>query len=370
MNGRSFRRFVEVSRKELRYLTTQKAFTLISLIAPLMGFFVFFLLLQPDITLPVEVLEPRSPAAAEFVDHMDRLRNPAATRYFDVETVTHAEANASLEAGERVALIEVPEEPLLETARGTELALTVHYGNVNTNLIKNIIDRVNIACVRFLEEKVLGRSRVTIHERTIYGVDVDWVTFMTTGIYVYALLLSGSISGGVTMTKELEGKTMTLLRLAPRGMAMVYAGKSVAALFLTTLATLVFITAASLLHGFMPEDLALFAGASGELMLIAVLMGLCAGLVIRSSLALFIALLVTNLAMWVVGGGFGLRTLFATPVKAVSAVVPTTYGIRLIRQAVLGAGFSCTVDIAALLVFIVVLAGGLYFIHKFVVERV
>jgi len=61
MNGRSFRRFVGISRKELRYLTTQKAFTLISLSAPLIGFFVFFLLLQSDITLPVEVLEPQSP---------------------------------------------------------------------------------------------------------------------------------------------------------------------------------------------------------------------------------------------------------------------------------------------------------------------
>jgi hypothetical protein len=357
--------------KEIRFLLAQRTFVAISLVAPLLAFLVFYLLLPSDIMFPVEVLEPQSSAAREFTSFMSQLKNPAGTPYLDVQVVGPEEAERSLSTGERMALLEVPPE-LTHRDNGIARARVVlHYDKVNTNLIKNILDRVNLAVVRHLEYQELGSRRINIDGEPLYPVDIDWFRYMATGIYVYSLLLASSICGGIMVTREFEGGTMKLLRLAPSGTTRVYGAKVITAVLQAIVGASIFLIAANRFTEFWPTNWWSFSTASLLLMIIGALLVVLVAMVVQASLPLFLFLLVTNIAIWLIGGAFGPIVFFSETVQLIASILPTTYGMSIIRLTVFGGGLSSLLpNLAALTASALVLGGAVSVGHKHLVDRV
>jgi len=330
-------RLREAAIKELRFLRTQPVFALIGLFSPFVMFLVFLLLVGGDISLPLVAVAPTQPAAASFTHHLEDFSTPHGIRYVDLSLVRDDEEGlARVKAVEVPALLVTSEDFGEASGEGIRIyRLDLWYGFINQNLVKNVLDRVNGALVDYVEDSQLAASgrAVEVVESNRYDRDIGWLSFMVTGLYVYAVSLAASVTAGSALTKEFEAGTFRLFRLAPPRAWLVLAAKLVPGVVLALAAGGLMAVASlpltELAFGFHPELLLLAslltAGIAGGL-------GLLLGAVLRQTVPTFIAALLSNLSLWLLGGGFGRPSLFPAPLPLLSRLIPTRYAVQAVQS--------------------------------------
>lgn len=115
--------------------------------------------------------------------------------------------------------------------------------------------------IRYVEA-TRGQPVLLLTEDNRFPRHVSWVSFMVTGMYVFAVFLAGAISGGVSITREYEQDTLDLTRLSPGGAAPVLAAKTVAACLYTAASAAVYLGLATALTDLSPWHWPAFGAAS------------------------------------------------------------------------------------------------------------
>ncbi len=324
-----FRRLALLTRKEWADLRHQRTFVIIGALTPFLLFLVFYLIWSADITMPLEVVNKASGKGEAFVRAMQTIRTPDGTPYIEVQSRDTAVLR-SRTPSEYVAALEIPSG--FERARDgiREYHAIVHYGAVNQNSVKNYINRLHEAESRFLSDNLLGFRPIRLEQIARYPRDIPTRQSMAVSLMAYAFLLSGSIFGGVLITREYEGKTVKLIRVAPVSRVLLFASKGIVALLLTLGAGAVYVVVATgLLTGAWPVAAGTFLSTALTMAVVGVALGMVAGMLLQSSVPIFLVAIVVNLGMWIIGGGFGNLKLYSEAQQYAAQFLPFTHGMKL-----------------------------------------
>lgn len=307
--------------KEWADLRHQPVFLAVAAAAPFFLFIVFYLIWSADVTLPIDLVNNAGARGDGLVRAMATAAAPGGTPYLAVRPL--GPGALARRPAEYVAMVEIP----ADFVRDREAV--IHYGAENENTVKNYINRLHAAQTELLRDR-LGYRPVTVVEQNRYPTDVPARQAMAVGLTAYAFLLSGTIFGGVLAAREFEDQTVRLIRVAPVRRWLVLASKGTVAVGLTLAAGAVYAgLAAGLLAGARPSAWGVFVAAGLGTAVTGVLCGLAAGLLLRRNVPVFLTGLAANLAMWIVGGGFGKLGLYPAWQQAAGRLLPYTHGMEL-----------------------------------------
>ncbi|MHB9144461.1 MAG: ABC transporter permease [Symbiobacteriia bacterium] len=314
-------------RKELADLRHQRIFVAIGVLAPFLLFAVFYLIWMADIQEPIEVVNQAGTAGEPFVQAMGEIRMPNGTPYIRVER--QDPAALTRDPGSYLVTVEIP------ASFQQEPRLIVHYGAEQENSVKNYINRIHQAASQYLAGR-LGFTPIRLLESPRYPTDIVTIQSMAVMLMTYAFLLSACLFGGVLVAREYEDHTVKLIQVAPSSAALVLLAKGTVALLLTLLAGSVYTAAVYLLTGAAPGHPFLFGGAGLLLAVMGAALGMTVGLLLRRSVPVFLAVLVGNLALWIVSWAAGMMSAFSRLFQTVLGLLPYLHGINLFWQSYFG----------------------------------
>lgn len=323
------RRLALLTKKEWADLRHQRTFVVIGTISPFLLFLVFYLIWSADITMPLEVVNKAGKQGEAFVRAMQDIQTPDGTPYIEVQS-RDAAVLRSRTPSEYVAVLEIPAgfEQTRDEIR--EYRAIAHYGAVNENTVKNYINRLHEAESSFLSNSSPGFRPVRLEQVARYPRDIPTRQSMAVSLMAYAFLLSGTIFGGVLITREYEDKTVNLIRVAPVNRVLLFASKGTVALLLTLCAGAVYVLVATgLLTGAWPAATGTFLATAVAMAVLGVVLGMVAGMLLQSSVPIFLVAVVTNLGMWIIGGGFGNLNLYSEAQQYAAQLLPFTHGMNL-----------------------------------------
>lgn len=301
-------------------------------------FFCFFLIWTFDITIPVDVSNAAGSPGESFIQTMEKIQTPFGRPYFAVSRHSPGSIDVT-QTTSYLVLVEIPPEFIWATGSNSVGAIRVHYGAIQENSTKNYINRLREAETYFYIENGLDNPIIAINEIRHYPVDPPVRQAMGVGIIAMALLLAGGIFGGIIVAREFEEQTMKIVRISPVNRLIFLASKGSLGLLLTLTSGVIYILlAVGLLTEAWPARLDLFLATFFLLGSIGVLLGLIYGLLVKGVIPVFIIALVSSLAMWLLGGGFGSLTLYSALHRSIVQFLPYTHGMNLFYHCYFGDG--------------------------------
>lgn len=314
-------------RKELADLRHQRIFLGVGAVAPFLLFMVFYLIWSADITTPIEVVNLAGGRGEAFIEAMLAVRTPSGTPYLRVERRDPAVLR-NRPPDKYVAVLELPVD--FDVKGVQEHGPVAHYGAVNENTVKNYANRLHEAQSQYLTQNLLGFRPIRVQEEARYSRDVPTRRGMAVGLMAYAFLLSGGIFGGILVTREFESHTMKVIRISPVNRCLLLLSKGLVAMLLTFVAGAIYVVvAAGWLTGAWPAAAGTFLSTAVALSATGVALGTAVGMVLRSSVPVFLVSLVACLTMWIIGGGFASLRLYSQLQQQVAQFFPLTHGLNL-----------------------------------------
>lgn len=202
--------------------------------------------------------------------------------------------------------------------------------------------------------------RIAIAERDLRDTNVEFLQYQVVPILIMVVIGVGTLSSATLAARERERGTTRLLLMAPPRRAALVAGKLLGGL-LATAAVLVPLLVIGAAAGVLSPPLAHWPALLALLAATAAMasgLGILIGLAVRRPRVVTMLSLNTAIVLFFLGGGFTTVAFMPDWLQALSGLVPTSYAIDALRQALfypdlLGFGR----DLAVICGFAVVSAG-------------
>ena len=214
-----------------------------------------------------------------------------------------------------------------------------HYGLIDSNLVKNLRNRLTAAALRMWDSE-LGSEAVVVEEFPWLPGDVPYTVYFGMALLPMTAFLAASIMGAILTAQEFEFGTIFEYQLAPVPVPLVL-GARLARLVLSALISAgILLTAVGLVTGFWPDSLLQVVLILLPVTIIAGCLGVLAGLLMRRSIPAFLVGLVGSFVGWVLGSGFGLAAGFGQLYEAISRLTPFTHATELLFSQYYGASIG------------------------------
>jgi len=177
--------------------------------------------------------------------------------------------------------------------------------------------------------------RVAVAERDLRQTNVSFLEYQLVPILIMAAISVGTMSGATLAARDRERGTARLLRVAPRSAATVVAGKLLGAT-LATAAVLAPLLVLGVAAGVLRPPAAHWPALLALLGAVAVMasgLGLLVGLGARRPRVVTMLSLNVAIVLFFLGGGFTTVAFMPEWLQALSRLVPTSYAIEALRQA-------------------------------------
>jgi len=182
-----------------------------------------------------------------------------------------------------------------------------------------------------------------LQTRIWYNPELESTLFLVTGLIVFILMITTTISTSLSVVREREHGTMEQLMVSPLNSASVIIGKTVPYLFVAILSTIFILVISNIAFGVEVRGSYLLLSISSFVFILAALsQGIFISTVTTSQqVAFFIAALSTLLpAMLLSGFVFPIASM-PVWIQYVTKVLPATYFVTLLRAVLMkGAGFE------------------------------
>lgn len=169
-------------------------------------------------------------------EHLTRTFQAARSRlspYFQFVSRDAQEAGRLVGEGRLHMAVVIPEDFDQKLAAGDRAAIQLHTFNINTDVAKNIRLRLDHVIQQYLADK--GAAGIVVDEFPTRRGEVGRGAFIAGGGVVLAILLGAVVNTALMAAREWERRTAKEIRLAPRAVAAVTAGKMTAGLIATAL---------------------------------------------------------------------------------------------------------------------------------------
>jgi hypothetical protein len=204
-----------------------------------------------------------------------------------------------------------------------------HYGLIDSNLVKNLRNRLTSAGLRLWNEE-LGDRAITVKEHPWLPRDVPYTVFFGMAMLPLTASLAASVLGAVLTAQEFEFRTILEYRLAPAPVALILGARLSRLVLSSLVAASILLVAVGLVNGIWPHSLWQVGLILLPVSAIAGCLGILAGLVIRKVILAFLVGLVSSFVGWLLGSAFGLAAGFGKEYAFISRLTPGTHAVELL----------------------------------------
>jgi hypothetical protein len=344
-------RFCVLLGNEIKLFRTAVPIHLVVILQPtIMYLLMAVILVHP--TFDMNVVRPDTHMGWALVRAMEEVGSPVGPRYIQPVLVDGHEGDIS-----RQMIV-------VEDREGGASAVQ-YYGLIDSNLVKNLRNRLTAAALR-LWDADLGERAVVIDERPWLPRDVPYSVYFGMGLQTMAAFLAAGAIGGILTAQEFELGTILEYRLASAPVALILGARLTRLVLTALMAAALLLVAVGLVTGYWPRSpwrvvpILLLVG------LIAGCLGVLAGLLLRKTIPAFLVGLVGGFVGWILGSGFGLAAGFGVWYERVSRLTPFTHATELLFSSYYGQSVG---NPLASLLFLVLLGGGLVILTGLVYRR-
>jgi hypothetical protein len=203
------------------------------------------------------------------------------------------------------------------------------YGLIDSNLVKNLRNRLTAAALRLWNAE-LGARAVTVQEHPWLPRDVPYTVYFGLAMLPMNAFLAASIMGAILTAQEFEFGTIVEYRLATAPLSLILGARLTRLVLSALMATGVLLVAVGLVHGLWPAGLWRVGLVLLSVAVIAGSLGVAAGLLLRRSILAFLVALVTSFVGWLLGSAFGLAAGFGGWYERISYLTPGTHAVELL----------------------------------------
>jgi ABC-type transport system involved in multi-copper enzyme maturation permease subunit len=308
------KRFFLLLLNEFRLSRTALIVTLIAIVQPTL----MFVLMADTMVVPtfdLNVVQPETKVEQGLVSAMKQVGSPIGAGYINPILVNQADTS-------NTQVIEVVE-------RDGVLTVVQHYGYIDSNLVKNLRNRLTSALL-VLWNNQLGDRAITVNEHPWLPRDIPFTVYLGMAMMTFAAFLAAAMIGGYLMAQEFENGTILEYRLCPISLYLLLAAKITRLVLTGLIAAALMYIALGLKTGVWSSSTLLVFVILLPLILIAACIGLSAGMLTRSSLPSFLEALTSAFLFWLIGGGFGLAAGFPSILEKISRLIPNTPIIEML----------------------------------------
>jgi hypothetical protein len=240
-----------------------------------------------------------------------------------------------------------------------------YYGLIDSNLVKNLRNRLTAAALR-LWAADLGERAVVIDERPWLPRDVPYSVYFGMGLQTMAAFLAAAAIGAILTAQEFELGTIFEYQLATAPVALILGARLTRLVLTALVAATLLLVAVGLVTGYWPKSLWRVVPILLLVGVIAGCVGVLAGLLLRKTIPAFLVSLVGAFAGWVLGSGFGLAAGFGVWYQRVSLLIPFTHATELLFPSYYGQSIGSPLGS---LLFLIFLSGGLVLLTALVYRQ-
>jgi hypothetical protein len=343
-------RFLLLLTNEFKLARTAILIHVVAVVQPSILFLLMsFTLVHP--TFEMNVAPPVTEAGRALLEAMAQVDSPAGVDYIAPVVVD----SASL--GNLYQIVTVEERGGVPTA-------VQRYGLIDSNLVKNLRNRLTAAVLRVWDAALDG-SAVAIEEHPWLPYDVPYPVYFGMALLPLATFLAGAITGGVLTAQDFEFGTALVYRLSPIPPALVVGARLVRLVLFSLLSGGVVCAVVGLRTGFWPGDFWRLGAVLVSMAVISSSVGMVLGLLLRRSIPTFVLGLSLSLGGWIFGSGFALASGFGGVYEGISRLTPNAYAVELLFPAYYGVEVGNLLrSMLFLAVFTVVLPVSLLFVYR------
>ena len=299
---------------ELKMVRTALPIHLIAVCQPaLMYLIMASVLVHP--TFDVNIAKPTSDAGQRLLEAMYDVSAPDGVPYINPVLV---EDGDPVGAG----VVKVEETDSHATA-------TYHYGLIDSNIVKNLRNRLTAAALRLWDDSINGYA-VTIVEQPWLPQDPPYNLYFGMAMLPMTTFLAAALIGGFLTAQEFEFDTILEYRLSPASPAVVFIARLIRLVLMGWVSAGILLIVIGLLNDFWPASILAVALILIPIALVGGGIGISAGLMLRSSLPSFVIGLGSAFGTWILGAAFGLPAGFSGAYEFVSRFVPNSYAVELL----------------------------------------
>ncbi|MFX0063274.1 MAG: ABC transporter permease [Candidatus Hermodarchaeota archaeon] len=284
------------------------------------------------------IIEDSDPLALEIKDYMMTMTSGTGLKWFNIEDMPTSEVLDSFEKGQLLCYVVIPENISARIQTGEIVKLKVTINNINDDIAKNVLQRLQNVCNHFNQRLDYGGITFYTPEvifETLTPVDVTFTFYISAAALALTVLLSSGVNVVTTTAKEFEDETIKELIMAASPLAII-AGKILTGIIQTVISFSIVLFWVFLLYGFVPAGnflLLLLLILWGTLVFSS--LGFLAASKIKSVVPAAVSLIVVHIAGWWVGGGLVPPEIWPDMMKILAFLWPGTYFIRSVVNLIL-----------------------------------
>ena len=325
-----------ILRKDVALTLRRPVVILVTILPPLVVLLVLVLEAASVTAEPVAVVngDPGCQAA--------RALQRTATDFDGFHTSVESAAAAERDYGNlRVAaVLTIPKGFCAALAASQQPPIGWQVHNFNADSTNDLQRGVANVVIRFVNSGAAGPNpiHVAIAERDVHARDAGFVPFELVAVLVLLLLQAGLINAGLATALEWQTRSIKELLLAPVSSVVLVVGKVLAGVFAADIAGCLVI-AAAIAAGQLPVPSLIHASAAlGVMTLLGLFgsaMGVGLGARLRSVERLNPVSAVISFYLFFLAGGITAVAYLPDWLRAVSHLIPNTYGINALRESLL-----------------------------------
>ncbi len=299
---------------ELKMIRTALPIHIIALLQPALMYSIMAgVLVHP--TFDINIVRPTNEVGRQLVEAMYEVGSPDAVPYIDPKFI-----NKDDPIGAGVVTVE---------ERDHQATAVYRYGLIDSNIVKNLRNRLSAAALRVWNDSLDGRA-VVIVERPWLPQDPPYNLYFGMAMLPMTTFLAAALIGGFLTAQEFEFDTILEYRLSPVSSAIVFTAHMIRLVLLGWLSAGILLIVVGLFNGVWPSSIFTVALILIPIALVGGGIGISAGLLLRSSLPAFVIGLGSAFGTWILGAAFGLPTGFSMAYEFVSRLVPNSYAVELL----------------------------------------
>jgi len=213
--------------------------------------------------------------------------------------------------------------------RGGVPTAVQHYGLIDSNLVKNLRNRLTATGLALWNED-LGARGMTVAQHPWLPRDVPYAIYFGMAMLPMAAFVAASMLGAVLTAQEFEFGTIVEYRLAPAPAALILGARLTRLVLSGFVGAAIMLVAIGVVTGVWPDSLWLVVLILLPVAMIAACLGMLAGFLIQKTIPAFLVALVSSFVGWLLGSAFGLAAGFGSGYERISRFTPFTHATELL----------------------------------------
>lgn len=299
----------------------------------IISLFVGVFLQQAEILPAGIILDDNDSIALEIRNQLITIESGTGLKWFAIDgDLSSSEVVEQYEAGSILGYIHIPSNISARINNNETVEITVFIHNINDDVTKNFLQRVELVCNNFNRDLILTNTTyhsVSIEFEASTATDVSFTYYCIGAILALTILLSSGVNMATATASEFEFNTMKEL-VGGSSTSTIFAGKILSTLLQTSICFIVIMTVEYLVFGFIPKGhplLLLLLFVWGVLSFST--LGFLFSARMKQTIPAAIAVLILNITGWWIGGGLVPPEVWSGNIlKLVGDYWPGTYFFR------------------------------------------